>query len=86
MAKLQLSLTGISWAMMEDLAQLRSAIQSRMMFLDLYEAQAATQYGCIIPPQARLKSNKYATKTHVSQTVVLFIFWFGSFSSCFLRL
>ena len=38
MAKLQLSLPGISWPMIEVLAQLRSAMQSRMTFLDLYEA------------------------------------------------
>jgi len=38
MAMLQLSLPGISWPLIEVLAQLKSTIQSRMMFLDLYEA------------------------------------------------
>jgi len=38
MAKLQLSLPGISWPLIEVLAQLKSTIQSRMMLLDLYEA------------------------------------------------
>jgi len=38
MAKLQLSLVGLSWPIIEVLAQLRSAIQSRMMCLDLSEA------------------------------------------------
>jgi len=37
-AKLQPSLQGISCPMIEVLAQLRSAIQSTMRFLDLYEA------------------------------------------------
>ena len=35
---LQHSLPGISWPMIEVLAQLRSPIQCRMRFLDLYEA------------------------------------------------
>jgi len=38
MAKPQLSLLSISWPLIEVLAQLKSTIQSRMMFLDLYEA------------------------------------------------
>jgi len=38
MATLQLSLPGIAWPLIEVLAQLKSTIQSRMMFLDLYEA------------------------------------------------
>jgi len=38
MAKLQLSPPGISWPLINVLAQLKSTIQSRMTFLDLYEA------------------------------------------------
>jgi len=38
MAKLHLLLLGISWPMIEVLAQLRSAMQSRMRFIGLYEA------------------------------------------------
>jgi hypothetical protein len=38
MAKLHLSLQGVSWPLIEVLAQVKSPIQSRMMFLDLYEA------------------------------------------------
>jgi len=38
MAKLHLSLPGVSWPLIEVLAQLKSPIQSRKMFLDLYEA------------------------------------------------
>jgi hypothetical protein len=37
-AKLQLSLPCISWRLIEVLAQLKSPIQSRMMLLNLYEA------------------------------------------------
>jgi len=37
MAKLHLSLLGMSWPLIEVQVQLRSAIQSRMMFLDFYE-------------------------------------------------
>jgi len=37
MAKLCLSLLGMSWPMIEVQAQLRSAMQSRMTFLDFYE-------------------------------------------------
>jgi len=37
MAKLHLSLLGMSWPMMEVQAELRSAIQSRMTFLDFYD-------------------------------------------------
>jgi len=37
MAMLQLALPGISWPLIDVLAQLKSTIQSRMMFLDLYE-------------------------------------------------
>jgi hypothetical protein len=38
MAKLHLFLPGVSWPLIELLPQLKSPIQSRMMFLDLYEA------------------------------------------------
>jgi hypothetical protein len=38
MAKLQPSLLGITWPLIEVLVQPISTIQSRMMFLDLYEA------------------------------------------------
>ena len=38
MAQLQLSLLGISWAQIAVLAQLKSTIQSRIMFLELYGA------------------------------------------------
>jgi len=38
MAKLQLLLPGISWPLIEVLAQLRSAIQSRITFLEWYAA------------------------------------------------
>jgi hypothetical protein len=37
-AKLYLALPDLSWPLIEVLAQLKSPIQSRMMFLDLYEA------------------------------------------------
>ena len=38
MAKLQILLLRICWTMIEVQGQLRSAIQSRMRFMDLYEA------------------------------------------------
>jgi len=37
MEKLHLSLLGMCWPMIKVQAQLRSAIQSRMTFLDFYE-------------------------------------------------
>ena len=42
MAKLHLSLPGVSWSLIEVLAQLKFPIQSRMMFWDLYEANFDT--------------------------------------------
>jgi hypothetical protein len=38
MAELQLTLPGICWPLIEVLPQLKSTIQSRIMFLDLDEA------------------------------------------------
>jgi hypothetical protein len=38
MGELHHFLPGVSWPLFEVLAQLKSPIQSRMMFFDLYEA------------------------------------------------
>jgi len=47
---------------------------------------ATTHYGCIMPAQARLKSNEYATDAHVSQCVMHFTLDYAAFSPCFPRL
>jgi hypothetical protein len=69
MVNLILSLLGMSWRMtwrmIEVQAQLRSAIQSRMMFFDFNEVnfgKLATHWECLIPGQARLNCDNTPPK------------------------
>jgi len=67
-AQMPLLLPGFSWQMIEDSSQRRSSILSTMSILDIYEAnfdKLRVIMDVIIPAQARLKSEKYATEAHV---------------------